>query len=1075
MKGYRQLISEIKSRKVVFAFGRFQPPTIGHELLVKAVQRIAQEQGADHVIFASRSQDKKSNPLSVKDKVYFLKRMFPSANFMAAGENTRTFIEVAKELNKKYKSIVMVGGSDRVAEFQRILTTYNGKEFHYDSIEVKSAGERDPDSDTAAGMSGTKMRMAAKDGDFNKFKSGLPSTLTAVDSRRLFNAIRSGMGLDAIKEEIEFERDTIRENYHAGKILHVGETVKDKTGLLFEIVDRGSNYVTVVNESGDLSRKWIYDVVAEGKKKKIQDSTTYFKNFKTVSKMTQEDVSLQDAPPEVEFKGYKSKWLHHSKEATDAFSSTIQKYNNNIITDPVAILNALKATDAYMKIADDALEAGSISDAKYQEFMTLQAKAKESLERVQDWLHHEDYWHSHAHEMAQMNLPPQEEVEESLEITEERLQEMKFNSADKIKVARIIGMSLGVEKIDTMSNPTMIINTGLRKLRNKRMTPEMKNILTKMLETAKMAGIEYDEKLIPAVAPKEEMKESVEPQTFMTYYQFRQQLAAAGHAHVGSSLAPGDPRMAHRKAHAMMEEAEELDESEEDAAKAAEIADLRARQAKEKHQLVKKQEAEREKIMSEEEEKEDEVEVDDEDFSDEIESITDPEHILHLYDDEELAVIDDEGNEVEDDDDDDEEDDKEQVDEAISRIERMKRKIRFARTKSKRERRRSIAIKRRSTQPVINRRARKHAILMLKKRLARKPLDKLSVQEKERLERIVQQRKKLIDRLAVRLAPKIRKIESERLRHQKFTKEDVDQEIEQSNIELDESSEAGLAAKAKKSGISIGTLRKVYRRGVAAWNSGHRPGTTPQQWGMARVNSYITKGKGTYHGADKDLREGGEPGEFNVNDIDEACWTGYKQVGLKKKGNKMVPNCVPEEADIPHKYRAGLSDKTAAARAAHWKEKSKLSDSDPRAYEPAPGDKTAKTKLSKFTKKYRAMYGEEIEEYISDEEFEQILQMEDVTVEYATEEEVAQFDTILEAEYQGRDVPLGKPMAGDVKKSKVYVKDPDTGNVIKVNFGDKNMTIKKSNPARRKSFRARHNCADAKDRTTPRYWSCKAW
>jgi hypothetical protein len=80
----------------------------------------------------------------------------------------------------------------------------------------------------------------------------------------------------------------------------------------------------------------------------------------------------------------------------------------------------------------------------------------------------------------------------------------------------------------------------------------------------------------------------------------------------------------------------------------------------------------------------------------------------------------------------------------------------------------------------------------------------------------------------------------------------------------------------------------------------------------------------------------------------------------------------------------------------------------------------------------------------------------------------------FEAEYQGRKVPLGKPMAGDVKKSKVYVKNPK-GNVVKVNFGDKKMRIKKSNPARRKSFRARHNCATAKDRTTARYWSCRAW
>ena len=80
-----------------------------------------------------------------------------------------------------------------------------------------------------------------------------------------------------------------------------------------------------------------------------------------------------------------------------------------------------------------------------------------------------------------------------------------------------------------------------------------------------------------------------------------------------------------------------------------------------------------------------------------------------------------------------------------------------------------------------------------------------------------------------------------------------------------------------------------------------------------------------------------------------------------------------------------------------------------------------------------------------------------------------------EAKYQGREVPLGKPMAGDVKKSKVYVRDPATGNVKKVNFGDPNMKIKKSNPARRKSFRARHNCANPGPRTKARYWSCRAW
>jgi hypothetical protein len=205
-----------------------------------------------------------------------------------------------------------------------------------------------------------------------------------------------------------------------------------------------------------------------------------------------------------------------------------------------------------------------------------------------------------------------------------------------------------------------------------------------------------------------------------------------------------------------------------------------------------------------------------------------------------------------------------------------------------------------------------------------------------------------------------------------------------------ETADAGLAAKAAKSGISIGTLRKVYRRGVAAWNSGHRPGTTPQQWGMARVNSYITKGKGTYGGADKDLHEETDAVktlEISLNKpagydaIDQMMTTIAKDSGItpkelrdqfvKKHGKTpdayakgMQEAAVPKdkESGLAKKYVAGLSTSTAKARAAHWDKADKLSDSDPRAYEPAPGDATAKTKESKHTKKYHAMFGENIDE-----------------------------------------------------------------------------------------------------------------
>lgn len=272
--------------------------------------------------------------------------------------------------------------------------------------------------------------------------------------------------------------------------------------------------------------------------------------------------------------------------------------------------------------------------------------------------------------------------------------------------------------------------------------------------------------------------------------------------------------------------------------------------------------------------------------------------------------------------------------------------------------------------------------------------------------------------------------------------------------QIQEAADAGLAAKAKKSGVSIGTLRKVYRRGVAAWNSGHRPGTTPQQWGMARVNSYITKGKGTYHGADKDLRE---------------------QEELEEKKLPEVPK--DKESGLPKKYVAGLSVATAKARAAHWKEKEKLSDSDPRAYEPAPGDATAKTKESKHTKKYRDMFGEDIDEELYEACWSGYKQVGvkkkgDKMVPNCVPEEVE----IEEAKYQGREVPLNKPMAGDVKKSKVFVKDPTTGNIKKINFGDKKLSIKKHIPNRKKSYCARSSGqGNLTDKTSANYWSRRAW
>ena len=254
MKQYRQFLKEMPSKTVVFAFGRFNPMTSGHGLLINVVKKIASTNKADYVIYASKSQDKKKNPLPIDKKIHYLNLMFPGTNFKAANDQERTPIEVAKALNSKYKNLIMIAGSDRISSFESLLNKYNGIEYTYDSIQVVSAGERDPDSDDATGMSGTKMRAFASDGDYTNFKKGLTPSMRDIDGKRLMNDVRLGMGLDVIKENIKIKKDDLRERYINKEIFNIGDIVESNEQR-FEIIDRGTNYLTVVDSNGQTSKK----------------------------------------------------------------------------------------------------------------------------------------------------------------------------------------------------------------------------------------------------------------------------------------------------------------------------------------------------------------------------------------------------------------------------------------------------------------------------------------------------------------------------------------------------------------------------------------------------------------------------------------------------------------------------------------------------------------------------------------------------------------------------------------------------------------------------------------------------
>lgn len=181
---------------IVFAFGRFQPPTLGHKLLIDTVKDVATKNSADYAIYASKTCDSKTNPLSIEEKMRYLSLLFPDTNFVAANDNVRTFIEAAKELNKTYTNLIMVAGGDRVKVFNETLKKYNGVEYNYQSIEVVSAGERDPDSDNVSSISGTIVRGYALAGDDKSFQiaTGAGDNIK-VNGKTLFQTVRERLGV----------------------------------------------------------------------------------------------------------------------------------------------------------------------------------------------------------------------------------------------------------------------------------------------------------------------------------------------------------------------------------------------------------------------------------------------------------------------------------------------------------------------------------------------------------------------------------------------------------------------------------------------------------------------------------------------------------------------------------------------------------------------------------------------------------------------------------------------------------------------------------------------------------------
>ena len=255
-------------------FGRFNPPTAGHEKLLQQAEKVAA--GGDLKIYPSRTVDSKKNPIDPDMKVSYMRKMFPDfeEQIQNDAEMRSIFNVLTTAAEEGYRGINIVVGADRLGEFESLATKYNGDLYNFDKINTVSAGPRDDDAEGLEGVSSSKQRKAVMDDDYDAFKRGLPKGMDDADGQALFDAVRVGMNKkdDKKKKDVEEEIDLwmvapkldprgLRENYFRKNIFNIGDMVESlNTGLIGKIIRRGTNYLISVTEDNMMFKSWTHDL-----------------------------------------------------------------------------------------------------------------------------------------------------------------------------------------------------------------------------------------------------------------------------------------------------------------------------------------------------------------------------------------------------------------------------------------------------------------------------------------------------------------------------------------------------------------------------------------------------------------------------------------------------------------------------------------------------------------------------------------------------------------------------------------------------------------------------------------------
>ena len=841
-----------------FTIGRFNPPTIGHEKVITSL--VKKSGGNSFYIFPTHSQDSARNPLPHALKIAYMRKMFPKYKNNILVDKARNVFEIANTLyNKGHTSIICVVGSDRVREFETLLNKYNGVEgkkhgfYKFDSIKVISAGQRDPDADDVSGMSASKMRDAAKDGNKDLFLQGLPKGFR--DGDKLYRDVRKYMG---IREEREMgdmsDFEYIRDQYLTGKIWNIGDIV-EANNVSGEIVRRGTNYLSFVEDNGKVHKAWLYEIEIKERKSALQK----LKDFDKSRAASGKPPIFTDKKPPKFVRMKKKGGMTTMNVPTD----DIDKWEKKGYS--ITERNYRKEYDNYQGRPEQIARRSSRNKArrimgdKTKIGMDVGHKDNNPLNNDPDNLRNEN--------------PSDNRREPRL-----RVKEKLGPNADQ------------GDYIDDFQKSDAPQFKGKSQEKRKKMA--IAAFLSKN-EEVKLDELRID----PRTSSEKDIRHQIK-------YHEKMRDHYSGNARAKKSQNDEIKWLKNILKKRGIKEEVKLPKDDLNWVKTGGSFGKKRRFPT----FVVKKEGNKYKAYDEQNKMS---------FKAASNSLEGLGKLLKPY------------------------------------IEKRTGSWKFEEVKQDKD------IKdKEGTQP-----AKYYAGGMSKS-----TKDKRATHFKKKKEGP---------------APGDASAETKPSVHTKKFKQMYGETVLNEKI-------TALVNKSEKSGISYSILKKVYDRGMAAYKTGHRPGTTSQQWALARVNSFITKGKGTWGKADADLAKQVEAVEEACCDdcLDEQenpCWDGYKQVGTKMKNGKRVPNCVPEETEVNG-----------------W------------------GEITEKS------------------------------------------------------EYNGKSVELNNPTKGDRKKYKVYVRN-DKGNVVKVEFGDPNMEIKRDDPARRAAFRARHNCDQKKDKTTAGYWSCKFW